>query len=252
MQNIRNESKTFTLEDLELISNLEIRRFKGNPWVKQDINVGFDYKEFHVESDPLGIKSFLGATPTLLNASSNTNFIYKVNNFVGSIDDVNQLPLSKKKVQDKIKYILDNGGNLQFARCEKSIFHNNLSLVDGDIPEILSDILLRFYSGKGTKISDLVTDKAEIIKVKRLLEVILLGMFPSKEWDGLYTSNGVIIVRKKGDLLLYHMLKKDILNNYLFYNTKLDTPSTSRHGFGHIYEENGNKYFKLNLQIRNI
>ena len=38
--------------------------------------------------------------------------------------------------------------------------------------------------------------------------------------------------------------------DYLLNNTKLDTASSSRHGFGEIFEENGELYFNLNLQIR--
>ena len=45
-------------------------------------------------------------------------------------------------------------------------------------------------------------------------------------------------------------LEKDILRDYLLENTKLDTPSSSRHRFGNIYKENGRYFIKLNLQIR--
>jgi type II restriction enzyme len=38
--------------------------------------------------------------------------------------------------------------------------------------------------------------------------------------------------------------------DYLFQNTKLETASSSRHEFGKVYSENGESYFKLNLQIR--
>ena len=40
---------------------------------------------------------------------------------------------------------------------------------------------------------------------------------------------------------------KVILNN-----TKLETASSTRHGFGEIYEESGHLYINLNLQIRFI
>ncbi len=47
-------------------------------------------------------------------------------------------------------------------------------------------------------------------------------------------------------------LNKNEFEDYLFANTKLDTASTSRYGFGELYEESGCVYFNLNLQIRFI
>jgi DNA (cytosine-5)-methyltransferase 1 len=80
----------------------------------------------------------------------------------------------------------------------------------------------------------------------------LLGMFSGTPWDGAYTCNGLVVVRKDGDLLLYHVIKDADLKEYLFLNTKLDAASSTRHRFGTIYQEtNGKYYFKLNLQIRN-
>ncbi len=40
------------------------------------------------------------------------------------------------------------------------------------------------------------------------------------------------------------------IENYLINNAKLETASSKRHEFGKIYEDNGQFYFKLNLQIR--
>lgn len=50
--------------------------------------------------------------------------------------------------------------------------------------------------------------------------------------------------------MIYGLVNKVYSWQYLYLNTKLDTPSTNRHRFGFIYEENGEFFFKLNLQIR--
>ncbi|AUZ05277.2 DNA (cytosine-5-)-methyltransferase [Vitreoscilla sp. C1] len=248
---IVNSKATFEIQDQNILETLKINSFKGSSFSKKDVSVGFNYQHMCIENDPLGIKSFLGNNPTLLNASSNTNFIFEVNGFQGRIDDVNSID-TKNKVRDRIAYILEHGGSFTFDKCEKPTFEENLFRVDSCMPQILGNLLLQYYSGSGSEISQLITDDSEKIKIKRLLEAMLLGMFPSKLWDGNYSSNGIIVVRKLGDLLLYHTLKRNILMNYLFENTKLDTPSTSRHGFGKLIEEkNGSKFFKLNLQIRN-
>lgn len=57
-------------------------------------------------------------------------------------------------------------------------------------------------------------------------------------------------MRDDGMLLCYHLYNDDDFRDYLFNSTKLDTPSTSRHDFGYLYEQDGEIYIKLNLQIR--
>ena len=53
-------------------------------------------------------------------------------------------------------------------------------------------------------------------------------------------------------LLFVEEWDENEFEDYLFNNTKLDTASSSRHGFGSIYENDGELFFKLNLQIRFI
>ena len=76
-------------------------------------------------------------------------------------------------------------------------------------------------------------------------------MMPSKVWTGEYdATGGYLIVKADGEILCYHIYNKNEFEDYLLVNTKLETASSSRHGFGEIYEENGELFFKLNLQIR--
>lgn len=93
--------------------------------------------------------------------------------------------------------------------------------------------------------------EALIIIIKRLLISVLLGFFAGTKWDGNYLANGTIVMKKSGDCLGFHITDTKTLNDYLFENISLDTPSTSRHRFGKIYKEKNNKmFFKLNLQLR--
>ena len=88
-------------------------------------------------------------------------------------------------------------------------------------------------------------------KIKKILTDIALGMTPAKVWSGIYdATGGFLIVKKNGDVLCYHIYNRNQFEEYLFQNTKLETPSSTRHDFGKIYEENAKYYFKLNLQIR--
>ncbi|MFZ3272683.1 MAG: HpaII family restriction endonuclease, partial [Lutibacter sp.] len=70
---------------------------------------------------------------------------------------------------------------------------------------------------------------------------------------GIYdATGGYLIVKENGEVLCYHIYNRNEFEDYLLNNTKLDTASSSRHGFGEIYKNNGELYFNLNLQIRFI
>ena len=123
-----------------------------------------------------------------------------------------------------------------------------------------------FYSSDFSHLTDLVNATAEKnplnfdiqnehkfyqYKIKRFLTDVALGMMPSKVWTGQYdATGGYLVVKQNGDVLCYHIYNRNEFEDYLLNNTKLDTASSSRHGFGEIYKENNKLYFKLNLQIR--
>ncbi|EKE21841.1 MAG: hypothetical protein ACD_7C00114G0001 [uncultured bacterium] len=211
------------------------------------------------------IKSMLGGAATLLNASGATNFVYKIENFNGNIEEVNAIE-GRSKVRDRIKAIEDAGGRISFDSLAKIIFKNNLRMIDIALPEIMAKALLNFYKGNGSIISDAcasLPNDAELkekydlsqrdfeYKIKAFLRAVALGMVPNKEWNGLSAAHGgYLIVKENGDVVCYHLHNMDAFQEYLFRNTKFDTASTRRHGFGKIYEKDGNLFINLNLQIR--
>jgi hypothetical protein len=78
-------------------------------------------------------------------------------------------------------------------------------------------------------------------------------MTATTPWLGQFNANGgYIIVKEDGDIVCYHFFDRNDLEDYLFYNTVFDTPSTTRHQFGDVYKENGEYFIKLNLQVRFI
>lgn len=246
-------SKTFTVESLMGVMEalgVDIN-FQGNSNAKPDLIASLDHNGVKYSNDPLGVKSFLGSPPTLLNAGSATNFIYKVDGLQTDYRKINAID-TRSKIRDRINSIIKNNGSLTFVQLEKPLHEANLRKVDSLMPEILSEILVNYYSSKASKLPDLIKDDQKVARVKDHLKAVMLGMFSLTEWDGNLTSNGSIVVKRDGSLLLYHVVKEAILKEYLFQNTKLDTPSTTRHRFGSIYEDNGSFYIKLNLQIRMV
>lgn len=70
-------------------------------------------------------------------------------------------------------------------------------------------------------------------------------------WNGVdEATGGYIVITKEGNVLAYHTYNRNYFEEYLMKNTKYETASTSRHGFGEIYTEKGEYYIKLNLQVR--
>jgi len=260
--------RTFSIPEIEeFMQSINCISLKASSTTKTDITIiVHDQRTSQQPTLGFSIKSQLGSPSTLLNAGKTTNFIYKIENLNSTeIEGINNID-TRSKIKDRIEKIIEKGGQLKFEGTEKQIFSNNLVLIDSLLPQILSETVFDFYTSNHSKISDLVTEienknplkfdtsnehQFYNYKIKRFLTDVALGMMPSKVWTGQYdATGGYLIVKEDGDILCYHIYNRNEFEDYLINNTKLDTASSSRHGFGEIYEENGELYFKLNLQIR--
>lgn len=266
----QNKERTFSVPEIEeFMQSINCISLKANSTAKTDITiVVHDQRTNQQPTLGFSIKSQLGSPSTLLNAGKTTNFIYKIKGAKLSKDEIQEINsiASRSKIMDRIVHIQKNGGQFDFIRTERQIFSNNLILIDSLLPEILSQIVFDFYSSEFSHLTDLVNKTADKnplnfdienehkfyeYKIKRFLTDVALGMMPSKVWTGKYdATGGYLIVKENGDVLCYHIYNRNEFEDYLLNNTKLDTASSSRHGFGEIYEQNGELYFNLNLQIR--
>lgn len=263
-------SSTFSIPKIEdFINSFNSHSLKAKSSVKSDIRIVIhDHRTGTNPELGFSIKSQLGGASTLLNAGKTTNFIYKINKLnltQNQISEINEID-TRSKIKDRIEKVTELGGNLQFEKTESSVFANNLILIDSALPKIVAESLLLFFSSNYSTISELTTqisDKNPLgynletnhpfysYKIKRFLTDIALGMMPSKVWTGeLDATGGYLVVKENGEVLCYHIYNRNEFEDYLFTNTKLETASSTRHEFGKIFEENGQYYFKLNLQIR--
>lgn len=267
-----NSSGTFSVPEIEeFMRSINCISLKANSSSKTDITVVIH--DQRTNQEPIlgfSIKSQLGSPSTILNAGRTTNFTFKIKNVQLTSQEILAINniATRSKIKDRILKIKDKGGIFEFSQIDKSIFSNNLVLVDSLLPQILSQIVFEYFSSSNTTMTELLSvieennplnfDKSNdhqfyIYKIKRFLTDVALGMMPSKVWTGEYdATGGYLIVKENGDVLCYHIYNRNEFENYLINNTKLDTPSSSRHGFGEIYQEEGELYFKLNLQIRFI
>ncbi|MGB0933104.1 MAG: HpaII family restriction endonuclease [Lishizhenia sp.] len=267
-----NKERTFSIPEIEqFMMSINCISLKASSSAKTDITIVLhDQRTNQQPTLGFSIKSQLGSPSTLLNAGKTTNFIFKISSLNLSKTEINEINSidSRSKIMDRINAVLDLNGQFHFVKTEKQIFSNNLILIDSKLPEILSQIVYDFYSSKNSSVSHLIENinsknplkfdtsnehKFYEYKIKRFLTDTALGMMPSKVWTGQYdATGGYLIVKENGDVLCYHIYNRNEFEGYLFNNTKLDTASSNRHDFGTIYEENGELYFKLNLQIRFI
>lgn len=236
------------------------------------------------------IKSMLGSNSTLFNAAAGTNFIFKIKKTDGAqldLLDFNTKTLAESKLSKRSKMSIRlsqlEAFNYEviFDKIQSKNLRLNLQLIDSQLPEILAHLVYAKYKTGKSKLTDLL---AEInsnnplnfdltkghpfyeYKIKNFLTEIALGMMPETVWTGKYdATGGIIVVKQDGDLVCYHIYNKNEFQDYLINNTRFEQAATSEDDnnpgspdpkskksfkFGWVYEENGELFIKLNLQIR--
>ena len=258
------------------LNKIGIENFKGSSAKKEDIKLEIlDLELNEPQTLTFTIKSHLGSKPTLLNASDLTNFLFEIKNIskdeMESLNNINK-NTNKKWLKTRFNLIyeryIEDKYDISLVDEKEKIFYQNLRLIDSNLPNMISYILLYFYSHEKSSDLSLLTDKltefnplnlekkeSEVFYKKKiidLIESITFGMMPNDKWDGNYEiSGGLLTVKKNGEILCHHIFyDNDSLKKYLFNNTILETPSTTRHKYGDLFEENGKIFFKLNLQLR--
>jgi hypothetical protein len=263
-------SASFSIPEIEsFINSFNCSSIKAKSSVKSDIRIVIHDQRTGTKPElGFSIKSQLGEPSTLLNAGKTTNFIFQIDNCLlttEQIEEINSIE-SRSKIKDRIEKIKQLSGSFKFINTESNIFGNNLTLIDSSLPQIISEMVYLFFTSSLTKTKDLVSEITNqnplqfdqvtshpfyVYKIKRFLTDVALGMMPSKVWTGeLDATGGYLVVKEDGEVLCYHIYNRNQFEDYLISNTRLETASSTRHDFGKIYEKDGRKFFKLNLQIR--
>lgn len=265
---IKSKDGTFFVEEAgPILISLQCSRLTAGNTNKEDLKLVLDDWKNHTQKETgFSIKSDLGSAPTLLNASRATNFTYELKHLEPNICNLQEINCIKG-ISGKIKKLCEYGIIIEFAAIKNKVFFSNLRRADSLLPQIIAEFLITYFKGEGRKITDLTQKVAESelvqklcfnhddikFKVSQFLKHVALGMVPSKTWNGIQRADGgYIIVKDDGEVICFHIYNLDKFMEYLFTNTKLDTPSSTRHKFGFIYKEDGRYFIDLNLQIRFI
>lgn len=233
----------------EVESFLRKIKFKGSPsGEKKDLHLRIhDFVSQRHHEVTFSIKSYLGADPSLFNASgTNTNLRYQIDGPFTETDAV--LVGAMQNFKDKFEYISQLGAKPVFNAFVSPRFEANLNLIDSDLKKILPAMVLLKYRGEGSKLQELTQKVTHLdplgnnkvgsssfnyyeVKVKKMLVDMATGMTADTEWTG--TSlvwGGMIVVDQTGEILSQHMHNINEFRDYLYRTSRFDTPSTKRAG----------------------
>lgn len=258
--------RAFKISEVEdFFDDIFVCKVKADSAHKQDIDI--QIHDMRTGMEPVcgfSVKSYFGGKPTLINAVRGTNFIYEIENCNEQIAKTVNAIDTERKIIDKINFLLENG--CRFQRMNEMIssrFKENLEFVDSKMPAMLSEILLVAYKYGIKNMSEVVERIKDInplgysnthmyeYKIKKLLCACALGMTPEKQWEGEEdASGGYIVVKKDGSVVCYHIYNRSEFEQYLYDYTYFDKPSTSRHDYMTVYQEDGKYKIKFNLQVR--
>ena len=251
--------------------------------IKSDIDLELeDPNTQSIQKLGFSIKSKITAEATLVNASLQTRFKFKLKNVTPEIIKIVNSTEGAGKIRKRIELLNTQNVDILSIGSKSSNFKLNLTNFDSVFDVILGQMLLLSYcdqqvkvvNTKGTETTKLksiknilsiaqssqfyeylttynLDPKIFINKLKDFLIAFALGMEPVKQWSGIDdVDGGIIWVKKDGSMVCHHLFERKELKEYLFNNTFFETPSTSRHQFGFIYQEEDHCYFDLCLQIR--
>lgn len=237
---------------------------------KNDIYVEFRDSQTCIESVMgFSIKSKFGMAPTLFNAGSSSQLLYKVNNCSDErMDEFNNIRDDKggRGWSQCSSYLKTHGMNVEFARANNPIYDENLFLVRESMSRIMAwcmeDRLIhshrdydvmettqRMAVANPISVShpDIYYEKA----IKDFLMAGFTGMTAARKWDGKeQVSGGYIVVMEDGDVLCYHSMDRESFRDYLYRNTHFEYVSTTKYKWSYIYRDGNDYYLPLNVSIR--
>ncbi len=214
------------------------------------------------------IKSKFGQNPTLFNAGSSSQFLFKLSGCNDKMmAEFNNISEGTGRGWSKCKqYLADNGIGMEFSRTQNPIYHDNLFLVRESMDKILAwcvkdrlidsqdkyevkETVERLAASNPLRVPnpDIYYEKA----VKDFLMAGFTGMTAGKEWDGREQVNGgYIVVMDDGDVICYHSNDRESFRDYLYRNTHFEYVSADKYVWSRILKIDGEYYLPLNVSVR--
>lgn len=237
---------------------------KGQRFVKRDVSLVIqDPNTGTAPTLGFSVKSEIGSAPTLLNASKQTNVVFRIYGIDDAVMKKVNAIVTRTKIQDRCAVLKSAASDIKFDSYQSDTFMKNLQLIDGDLPRMLAEAALTHYMSNIPSIQEIAKTLMQTpryadcdsifcsVKLKRFLRACALGMVPSEAWkDQDEASGGYVIVLPNGDLIAFYVYNRALFDKYLFENTKFEHGDTNRHDYMSVYKVDGKYFIKLNIQIR--
>lgn len=215
------------------------------------------------------IKSKFGQNPTLFNAGSSSQFMFKLSNCDDCImEEFNAIKDDKGRAWGQCKdYLSEHNISLSFTGTKNPVYNANLFLIRESMSKIMAwcvkDRLIDNYSNSHDVLE--TVERMKVVNplnvpnpdiyyekcIKDFLMAGFTGMTAGKEWDGKEQVNGgYIAVMDDGDVLCYHSNDREAFRDYLYRNTFFEYVSTDKYSWSRISKEGTDYYLPLNISIR--
>ena len=214
------------------------------------------------------IKSKFGQNPTLFNAGSSSQFLYKL---IGMTDvlmnEFNSISDNGGRGWSKCKaYLREHKISMEFSRTKNPIYNDNLFLIRESLSQIMAwcvkdrlidspkDYEVMETVGRMITVNPLNVPNPQIYYEKAIKDFLMAGftgMTAGKPWDGREQVNGgYISVMDDGDVLCYHSNDREAFRDYLYRNTHFEYVAAEKYVWSRIEKIDGEYYLPLNISIR--
>lgn len=214
------------------------------------------------------IKSKFGQNPTLFNAGSSSQYLYKLTGCNDAMmEEFNAISEKDGRGWSKCKeYLSSHFVSIEFERTQNPVYANNLFLIRESMAKIMAwcvkDRLLSANDNHNVKETvermaeenPLNVPTPQVYYEKALKDFLIAGftgMTAGKVWDGKEQVNGgYIVVMDDGDILCYHSNDRESFRDYLYRNTFFEYVSADKYSWSRIQKIDGEYCLPLNVSVR--
>ena len=215
------------------------------------------------------IKSKFGHNPTLFNAGSSSQYLFKLSGCDDAMmDEFNAISDGKGGRGWSLcrEYLFSHSIGAEFAQTQYPTYNENLFLVRESMPKIMAwcvyDRLLGGNAEHGVKetvermsaANPLGVGNPAVYYEKAIKDFLMAGftgMTAGNKWDGKEQVNGgYIVVMDDGDVICYHSSDREAFRDYLYRNTYFEYVSADKYNWSRIIKIDGEYYLPLNVSVR--
>ena len=215
------------------------------------------------------IKSKFGHNPTLFNAGSSSQYLFKLSGCNDAkMDEFNAISDGKGGRGWSLcrEYLFSHSIGAEFAQTQYPTYNENLFLVRESMPKIMAwcvyDRLLGGNAEHGVKetvermstVNPLGVGNPAVYYEKAIKDFLMAGftgMTAGNKWDGKEQVNGgYIVVMDDGDVICYHSSDREAFRDYLYRNTYFEYVSADKYNWSRIIKIDGEYYLPLNVSVR--